>query len=215
MRWSATSSKTACSTTRRTGGSPTRCAQTLDERAERLAREGVLPIGLVGQASGSAQLVEELVPVRRAWLALGARFRSRAQAGRQPRLGRHRAGRLDRPPAHDGAQTVWLMQISSKVLGQEGRAARRQADRALAAPAGRLRRRHARHRLPGGARRRGRRWRRSTRDEAWPRWPNWWPVARQPGPPLPVACKTALAHAGAAAMPRAPTTAGFERAPAR
>jgi exodeoxyribonuclease V gamma subunit len=47
--------------------------QTLAARAERLAREGVLPIGLVGR-QWQQQLVEGLVPVRSAWLTLGARF---------------------------------------------------------------------------------------------------------------------------------------------
>src|SRR5471030_2076481 len=45
----------------------------LQARADRLAREGVLPIGLIGQQV-QAQLVEALVPVRSAWLSLRASY---------------------------------------------------------------------------------------------------------------------------------------------
>ncbi|HZX26771.1 MAG TPA: exodeoxyribonuclease V subunit gamma [Telluria sp.] len=45
----------------------------LAERARRLAREGLLPIGLPGRA-WEDQLVRDLTPVRTAWLKLGARF---------------------------------------------------------------------------------------------------------------------------------------------
>nr|WP_314542996.1 exodeoxyribonuclease V subunit gamma [uncultured Massilia sp.] len=98
--------------------------QVLEARAERVAREGVLPIGLVGR-QWQQQLVEELVPVRRAWLALGARFPQAA-----PKL----AVELELPlqPGDirledwidrlrtDGTSTVWLVQISSKVLDRKG-----------------------------------------------------------------------------------------------
>lgn len=47
--------------------------QMLDARAQRLVREGRLPIGLLGR-QWQQQLVEDLVPVRRSWLALGARY---------------------------------------------------------------------------------------------------------------------------------------------
>ena len=89
-------------------------------RAERLAREGVLPIGLVGQ-QWQRQLVEALVPVRTAWLTLGARFGQQA-----PKLavslafdGVHLDDWIDKLRCGDG-QTAWLMQISSKVLDKKG-----------------------------------------------------------------------------------------------
>jgi exodeoxyribonuclease V gamma subunit len=94
--------------------------QTLDARAERLAREGVLPIGLVGRR-WQQQLVEGLVPVRTAWLALGARF---PQAAPKLALSLSLDGVLledwiDRLRS-DGQQTAWLMQVSSKVLDKKG-----------------------------------------------------------------------------------------------
>jgi len=91
-------------------------------RAERLAREGVLPIGLVGQ-QWQRQLVDALVPVRTAWLTLGARFGEQA-----PKLalsldldGVHLEDWIDRLRVGDG-ETAWLMQISSKVLDKKGTA---------------------------------------------------------------------------------------------
>ncbi len=91
-------------------------------RAERLAREGVLPIGLVGQ-QWQRQLVDALVPVRTAWLILGARFDAQA-----PKL----AVSLDLDGIvlddwidklrSGGGETAWLMQISSKVLDKKGAA---------------------------------------------------------------------------------------------
>ncbi|MGH8855321.1 MAG: exodeoxyribonuclease V subunit gamma, partial [Telluria sp.] len=98
----------------------------LTTRAERLAREGVLPIGLQGR-QWQQELVEGLVPVRSAWLALRARF---------PLTAPKRAVNLGLADAHgqqlvlddwidhlrsDGEQTAWLMQVSSKVLDREGR----------------------------------------------------------------------------------------------
>jgi exodeoxyribonuclease V gamma subunit len=92
----------------------------LTVRAERLAREGVLPIGLVGQ-QWQRQLVEALVPVRSAWLALGARFAAPA-----PKLaislvfdGIHLDDWIDRLRIGEG-QCAWLMQVSSKVLDKKG-----------------------------------------------------------------------------------------------
>jgi exodeoxyribonuclease V gamma subunit len=102
---------------------------TLTTRAERLAREGVLPIGLVGR-QWQAQLVEGLVPVRTAWLKLGARFPHAApkfavhlefdaggEPGGAPVVLEDWIDRL----RTDGQQTAWLMQISSKVLDKAGR----------------------------------------------------------------------------------------------
>ncbi|KQQ97008.1 exodeoxyribonuclease V subunit gamma [Massilia sp. Leaf139] len=93
--------------------------QMLDARAERLAREGVLPIGLVGR-QWQQQLVEGLVPVRRCWLRLGADFPEPA-----PKLAVSLAfdgivleDWIDRLRTN-GERTAWLMQISSKVLDKK------------------------------------------------------------------------------------------------
>jgi exodeoxyribonuclease V gamma subunit len=94
--------------------------QTLAARAERLAREGVLPIGLVGR-QWQQQLVEGLVPVRSAWLTLGARFPTPA-----PKLavslefdGIHLDDWIDRLRTGESG-AAWLQQISSKVLDKRG-----------------------------------------------------------------------------------------------
>jgi exodeoxyribonuclease V gamma subunit len=99
--------------------------QVLAARAQRLAREGKLPIGLVGRR-WQEQLVEDLVPVRRSWLALGARYPVSA-----PKLSVNLALNgpggaplflddwIDKLRSKDG-DTVWLMQISSKVLDRKG-----------------------------------------------------------------------------------------------
>ncbi len=92
----------------------------LGVRAERLAREGVLPIGLVGKL-WQRDLVEGLVPVRSAWLALRARLADAA-----PKLavsldlgGVHLDDWIDQLRAgEEGA--AWLLQISSKVLHKNG-----------------------------------------------------------------------------------------------
>jgi exodeoxyribonuclease V gamma subunit len=93
---------------------------TLHARAEKLGREGALPIGLVGQ-QWQHQLVEALVPVREAWLRLVARFPEPA-----PKL----AVNLLVGPVHlddwidhvrQGADGVAsLAQMSSKVLDKAG-----------------------------------------------------------------------------------------------
>ncbi|MFL6660311.1 MAG: exodeoxyribonuclease V subunit gamma [Massilia sp.] len=92
----------------------------LQLRAQRLAREGVLPIGLVGQ-QWQRQLVDALVPVRSAWITLGARFSQQA-----PKLAINLAFEgialddwIDRLRIGEG-QTAWLVQISSKVLDKQG-----------------------------------------------------------------------------------------------
>ena len=92
----------------------------LSLRAERLAREGVLPIGLIG-AQLQRQLVAALVPVRSAWLRLCEKFPLPAEK----RLIDLRFGDLRLEDwldqlRGDGRQTVWLMQISSKVLDKSG-----------------------------------------------------------------------------------------------
>ncbi|MFL6710694.1 MAG: exodeoxyribonuclease V subunit gamma [Massilia sp.] len=95
----------------------------LAARAGRLAREGMLPIGLRGRM-WQDDLVEALVPVRAAWLAQQARLPRAA-----PRLAVHLAfddgavlieDWIDRLRANDN-DTAWLLQISSKVLDKEGR----------------------------------------------------------------------------------------------
>jgi exodeoxyribonuclease V gamma subunit len=92
----------------------------LSGRAERIAREGKLPIGLVGK-EWQKQLVDELVPVRTAWLRLGARFPLAA-----PKLAVSLAfggivleDWIDRLRTGE-AGAAWLMQISSKVLDKRG-----------------------------------------------------------------------------------------------
>lgn len=95
---------------------------TLSARAQRLAREGVLPIGLLGR-QWQEELVHGLVPVRTAWLRLGARFPQAA-----PKLAVSLAlddglvleDWIDRLRS-DGEQTAWLVQISSKVLDKGGK----------------------------------------------------------------------------------------------
>jgi exodeoxyribonuclease V gamma subunit len=103
---------------------PDEVRQVLVARAARLSREGVLPIGQVGR-QWQQQLVEELVPVRRAWLALGARYPTPA-----PKLavGVDLGGiplddwidRLRVDGAADDGGTVWLLQMSGKVLDKKG-----------------------------------------------------------------------------------------------
>ncbi|MDK6075920.1 exodeoxyribonuclease V subunit gamma [Massilia varians] len=94
----------------------------LNSRAERLAREGVLPIGLMGR-QWQQELVEGLVPVRTAWLRLGERFPHNAPK-RAVSLGLEDGLVLDDwidRLRSDGIDTAWLMQVSSKVLDREGR----------------------------------------------------------------------------------------------
>ncbi len=94
----------------------------LSRRAERLGREGVLPIGLVG-AQWQKQLIDALVPVRSAWLRLCAQFADGA-----PKLplsldldGVMLEDWIDRL-RRQGDETAWLMQVSSKVLDKKGNA---------------------------------------------------------------------------------------------
>ena len=89
-------------------------------RAERFGREGVLPIGLVGQ-QWQRRLVDELIPVRSAWLALCRRFAD--GASKLPVSldlgGVHLDDWIDKLRSGEGA-TVWLAQMSSKVTDREG-----------------------------------------------------------------------------------------------
>lgn len=94
---------------------------TLAQRAGRLAREGVLPIGLMGRM-WQEQLVSSLVPVRSEWLRLGQRFPDSA-----PKLAVSLD--LDGVPLDDWIDRLrvgesgvaWLMQLSSKVLDVTGK----------------------------------------------------------------------------------------------
>ena len=93
----------------------------LSVRAERLAREGVLPIGLLGQ-QWQRQLVETLVPVRSAWLALGQRYHGEAGklAVSLDLGGMQLDDWIDRLRTGADGNTAWLMQVSSKVLDKKG-----------------------------------------------------------------------------------------------
>jgi exodeoxyribonuclease V gamma subunit len=93
----------------------------LGARAERLAREGVLPIGLIG-VQWQRQLVEALVPVRSAWLELCARFgQAFDKRAVSLQFGEVRLEDWLDKLRSNGSDTVWLMQTSSKVLDKKGR----------------------------------------------------------------------------------------------
>jgi exodeoxyribonuclease V gamma subunit len=93
----------------------------LTERAQELVRKGVLPIGLIGQQY-QHQLVEALAPVRSAWLTLRQHYPLPAP---KVALGLTLGG----VPLDDwidqlrsnGSETVWLMQMSSKVTDKQGK----------------------------------------------------------------------------------------------
>ncbi|WP_295999398.1 exodeoxyribonuclease V subunit gamma [Rugamonas sp.] len=91
----------------------------LGARAERLGREGLLPIGLIGQ-QWQQQLVEALVPVRSAWLNLCSHYPLPA-----PKLavdlqfgGVPLEDWIDQLRSN-GDETVWLAQMSSKVTDKQ------------------------------------------------------------------------------------------------
>jgi exodeoxyribonuclease V gamma subunit len=92
----------------------------LRERAKRLGREGVLPIGLVGQ-QWQKQLVNTLIPVRTAWLNLCRQFPH--PADKLPVVFEHDGIRLDdwldKMHSNDN-DAVWLTQIASKVSTKKG-----------------------------------------------------------------------------------------------
>ncbi|GAB3400763.1 exodeoxyribonuclease V subunit gamma [Massilia agilis] len=94
---------------------------TLVLRADSLARQGLLPIGLVGR-QWQAELVEALVPVRTAWLALVARYPEAApkRAVSLALDGVRLDDWIDRLRSGAAGDTAWLMQISSKVLTKDG-----------------------------------------------------------------------------------------------
>ena len=92
----------------------------LTTRAQRLQREGVLPIGLIGDRVRDT-LVAALLPVRQAWLRLRARYPHPAH--KLP-VGLTLDGIVLEDwidgLRSDGTTTVWLMQMSSKALDKAG-----------------------------------------------------------------------------------------------
>jgi exodeoxyribonuclease V gamma subunit len=93
----------------------------LTERAERLAREGVLPIGLIGQQY-QRQLVEALVPVRCAWLTLREHYpKPAAKVALSLVLAGVRVDDWIDQLRSNGLETVWLTQMSSKVTDKQGK----------------------------------------------------------------------------------------------
>jgi len=92
----------------------------LTRRAARLAREGRLPIGLIGQQY-QQQLVAGLVPVRSAWLQLRQHYpRPAAKVAVTLKLAGLQLEDWVDQLRSDGVSTVWLGQISSKVLNKQG-----------------------------------------------------------------------------------------------
>ncbi|GGY47578.1 exodeoxyribonuclease V subunit gamma [Pseudoduganella albidiflava] len=92
----------------------------LVERAARLQREGVLPIGVIGDRVRD-NLIEALLPVRRAWLQLRGAF---PEAAPKLPVGLELDGVvledwIDGLRA-DGNAKVWLAQMSSKALDKSG-----------------------------------------------------------------------------------------------
>ena len=104
------------------GGPPEPVAEVrawLAARAERLAREGALPIRLTGR-KWQDELIEALVPVRTAWLTLGARFQEPAPK----QAVSLQFGDIELDDWIDKLRigpdgTAWLMQTSSKVLDKK------------------------------------------------------------------------------------------------
>lgn len=87
----------------------------LRERTECLARQGVLPIGLMGRY-WQEQLVRDLVPVRSKWLELCDKFAE--PAGKLPVVFTHDDLRLDDwidRLRHGAGETVWLEQQAGKL----------------------------------------------------------------------------------------------------
>ena len=92
----------------------------LTERAQALGRQGLLPIGLVGR-TWENRLVDELAPVRTAWLQLQARFAQPAgKLAVEFDFGALRMEDWVEQLRTDGSSTVWLARISSKVKNKKG-----------------------------------------------------------------------------------------------
>jgi exodeoxyribonuclease V gamma subunit len=92
----------------------------LELRADQLARSGLLPIGLVGQHM-QRQLVDALVPVRRAWLGLCAQYPQAAdKVALELRYGDVAfEDWLDQLRSDGDGSKLWLLQMSSKVLSSK------------------------------------------------------------------------------------------------
>jgi exodeoxyribonuclease V gamma subunit len=100
---------------------PEQVRAVLQTRAERLLREGVLPIGGLGRRL-QRELVDDLVPARAHWLALRARY---PQAAPKLALGLPFGELLlddwiDQLRT-DGTDTVWMLQTTSKVIDAKGK----------------------------------------------------------------------------------------------
>jgi len=91
----------------------------LKEKAARLGREGVMPIGLAGQY-WQEKLVKELAPIRREWLKLCAAYPLPAE--KIPVMltqeDIHLEDWLDRIQTN-GDELVWLTQIASRITSKE------------------------------------------------------------------------------------------------
>jgi exodeoxyribonuclease V gamma subunit len=91
----------------------------LAARAQRLVREGVLPIGLIGRQM-ERQLVDTLEPVRRAWVTLCHQYPLPApKLAIDLRFGDVLMEDWIDQLRTNGSETVWLMQLSSKVIGKK------------------------------------------------------------------------------------------------
>ena len=92
----------------------------LQERGQRLRRQGVLPIGLIGDRV-LEELVDELVPVRTAWLSLRGTYAEDAPklAIQLELAGLPLEDWIDQLHRAQGA-TAWLMQMSSRVCDKSG-----------------------------------------------------------------------------------------------
>jgi exodeoxyribonuclease V gamma subunit len=100
---------------------PDEVRQVLGERARRLLREGVLPIGGVGRRL-QRELVEELVPAREAWLALRARYPEPATKFALTLAfdGIVLEDWIDHLRT-DGETVVWMQQTTSKIMDKQGK----------------------------------------------------------------------------------------------
>ncbi len=96
----------------------------LQQRAARLAREGVLPIGLLG-THWQQQLVNELVPVRKSWLDYCQRYP--VASAKLPVSFSHDGLRLEDwldKLRTDGKEAVWLELQAGKILSRDGKQVR-------------------------------------------------------------------------------------------
>ncbi|MBC7858040.1 MAG: exodeoxyribonuclease V subunit gamma, partial [Burkholderiaceae bacterium] len=83
------------------------------------AREGLLPIGLIGK-EWQRELVDALTPVRSEWLRLRERYPlPAAKLALELQCGELRVEDWLDQLRSDGVDAVWLMQISSKVLDKK------------------------------------------------------------------------------------------------